>query len=58
MKIALYHTADLSAPVGTGARIAEAVSLGYTTVNSIVLQLQARECLLMLLLVGVAQDMM
>ena len=58
VKIAPQCTADLLAPVSTGAHIAKAFHLGYASVSSTVLRLQARECLLTLLPIGIAQYVM
>ena len=50
--------ADHSAPTGTGACIAKAIGLGYGPLNSVVLQLWTGKHLLILLLTGIAHDMM
>ena len=47
--------ADLFALVNTGACVVKAFCLGYSSVSSAVLQLQAGEHLLMLLPTGIAQ---
>ena len=45
-------------PVSTGAHVAKAFCLDYASISSTVLQLQARECLLTLLPIGIAQYVM
>ena len=50
--------ADLSALLSTDAHIAKATGLGYTPVNSIILQLQTGAHLLILLPTGIAWAVM